>query len=156
MIEAEVGRTPIGRRSYPVAYRIEFLRRWDECLERGTKARLMRENNLNRATVDGWLKARDRGEFTASMVTEAEKSRSRRMNSRERTEVAKLRAENDRLKEKVVQAEVAQEILGNAFELAGDHRALDGRHDGDPAGADERERVRAVARTQKLERRSLS
>ncbi|QHE73265.1 hypothetical protein GFS60_06920 (plasmid) [Rhodococcus sp. WAY2] len=35
------------------------------------------------------------------MVTAAEKSRSRRINSRERAEVAKLRAENERLKEKV-------------------------------------------------------
>lgn len=39
------------------------------------------------------------------------------MNSRERAEVAKLRAENERLKEKVVQAEAAQQILGKAFEL---------------------------------------
>ncbi|MCZ4587533.1 hypothetical protein O4328_28260 [Rhodococcus opacus] len=69
MIEAEVGPIPTGRRSYPVAYRIEFLRRWDECLERGTKARLMRENNLDRSTVQAWLKARDRAEFTASMAT---------------------------------------------------------------------------------------
>lgn len=72
---------------------------------------------MDRATVQAWLKARDRGEFTAAMVTAAEKSRSRRMNSRERAEVAKLRAENERLKEKVVQAEAAQQILGKAFEL---------------------------------------
>ncbi|AHK27295.1 MULTISPECIES: hypothetical protein [Rhodococcus] len=51
MIEAEFGLTPTGRRSYPLAYRIEFLRRWDECIERGAKARLMRENNMDRATV---------------------------------------------------------------------------------------------------------
>ncbi|ANS32308.1 hypothetical protein R1CP_39080 (plasmid) [Rhodococcus opacus] len=117
MIEAEFGLTPTGRRSYPLSYRVEFLRRWDECVERGAKARLMRENNMDRATGQAWLKARDRGEFTAAMVTAAEKSRSPRMNSRERAEVAKLRAENERLKEKVVQAEAAQQILGKAFEL---------------------------------------
>jgi len=117
MIEAEFGLTPTGRRSYPLSYRVEFLRRWDECVERGAKARLMRENNMDRATVQAWLKARDRGEFTAAMVAAAEKSRSPRMNSRERAEVAKLRAENERLKEKVVQAEAAQQILGKAFEL---------------------------------------
>ena len=116
MIDSEVGRTPTGRRAFPLEFRIEFLRRWDACVERGAKTRLMREHALNPSTVQRWLTARERGEWTASMVTATERQ-PRRMDSRDRAELARLRAENAALKRKVTQAEAAQDILGKAFEL---------------------------------------
>ena len=65
-----------------------------------------------------WVRARDRGEFEASMLTAVSKDGGRRMmNSRDRAELARLRAENERLKSKVAHAEAAQEVLGQAFEL---------------------------------------
>lgn len=116
MSEIVVGRTGTGARSFPLAYRVEFLRRWDESVERGAKARLMREHGLVSSTVERWLKARERGELTASMVAAAERS-PRRMESRDRAELARLRKENEALKKKVAQSEAAQQILGKAFEL---------------------------------------
>lgn len=111
-----VGRTASGSRSYPLSFRVEVLRRWDECVERGSKARLLREFDLASTTVDRWRQARARGELTASMVAAAERS-PRRMDSRDRAELARLRQENEALKKKVAQSEAAQEILGKAFEL---------------------------------------
>ena len=116
MDELMVGRTASGARSFSLAFRVEFLRRWDECVERGSKARLLREYGLASSTVERWLGARDRGELTASMVAAAERS-PHRMDSRDRAEMARLRKENEALKKKVAQSEAAQQILGKAFEL---------------------------------------
>lgn len=116
MNDMVIGRTSTGGRSFPLAFRIEFVRRWDQCVERGAKTRLLREFDLASTTVDRWLKARDDGEWTASMVATAERSR-HRMESRDRAELARLRMENEALKKKVAQSEAAQQILGKAFEL---------------------------------------
>ncbi|MFL1600627.1 hypothetical protein NG709_23095, partial [Gordonia amicalis] len=42
---------------------------------------------------------------------------SRRVDAQERAELARLRAENQRLRKKVEQAEAIQEIMGKAIEL---------------------------------------
>lgn len=116
MNDPTIGLTKSGRRSFPVEYRLAFLRKWDASVERGAKVRLLREHALASSTVDRWLAARTRGELTASMVATAERS-SHRMENRDRAELARLRVENEALKKKVAQSEAAQQILGKAFEL---------------------------------------
>jgi hypothetical protein len=116
MSDMVIGRTRSGGRSFPLSFRIEFLRRWDECVEHGSKTRLLREHNLAKSTVDRWLEARARGEWTASMLAAAERS-SWRMDGRDRAELVRLRKENEALKKRVAQSEAAQQILGKAFEL---------------------------------------
>lgn len=116
LVTVPVGRTQQGHRAFSMAYKIEFLRRWDNCTERGAKARLLRENNLAYTTVRAWIRARDEGHLHESMVEAADKARDR-LDSRDRAELAKLRRENERLREKVAQSEAAVEILGKAFEL---------------------------------------
>lgn len=106
----------MGRRAFPLEYRIEFLRLWDACVERGAKNRLLREHGLGKGTVGRWVAARERGEFTTSMVAAAERT-PRRMESQDRAELARLRVENEALKRKVDQAEAVQVILGKAFGL---------------------------------------
>ncbi|MFW0788001.1 hypothetical protein AAFP35_26215 [Gordonia sp. CPCC 206044] len=113
----QVGRTPRGQRSFTLEYKIEFLQLWDECRERGSKVRLLREHGLGSSTVERWIRSRERGEFEASMVAAATKGKAQSMDNRDRAELARLRAENERLKTKVAQAEAAQEVLGKAFEL---------------------------------------
>lgn len=114
MISIEPGLTPTGRRSFPIGYRLEFLREWDACHDRGAKTRLLRENDLPHGTVVRWIKARRRGELEESM-TKASKPDSSA--SVDRAELARLKVENERLRRQVVQAEAAQDILGKAFEL---------------------------------------
>lgn len=116
MIDVEIGRKPAGGRSFPVGFRVAFLRQWHDAVERGQKARLLREYNLTQGTVTRWLRAEQRGEYTASMVRAAEKSE-HKIGNRERAELARLRQENAALKQKVAQSEAAQAVLGKAFEL---------------------------------------
>jgi transposase-like protein len=115
MITIEPGLSPTGQRSFPIGYRVEFLREWDRCRERGAKARLLRENDLTQATVRRWIRSRDRGELEVSMAKASKRDKTSA--SVERAELARLRAENERLRRQVVQAEAAQDILGKAFEL---------------------------------------
>jgi transposase-like protein len=115
-IDAPIGRAAGGARSFSFAFRVEFVRQWDQAVARGAKTALLREHGLTRNTVAAWLRARDRGDFQASMVKAAGKSRNR-VDSEDRAELARLRLEVKRLQGKVDQAEAVQEILGKAFGL---------------------------------------
>jgi len=115
-IDVPIGRSVGGVRSFPLAFRVEFLRQWDSAVERGAKVRLLREFNLSGSTVRAWVRARGRGDFEAGMVAAAGKSRNFVSNA-ERAELARLRRENERLRKKVEQSEAVQEILGKAFGL---------------------------------------
>lgn len=118
MIDVAIGRTPTGARSFPLGFRVEFLRQWDQCFTRGRGARtaLLREHNLTTNTVKRWIHARDNGEWATSMVNAADTSKNA-MTNRDRAELARLRRENEQLKKKVEQSEAVQEILGKAYEL---------------------------------------
>lgn len=123
MMSIEPGLSSTGRRSFSIGYRLEFLRAWDGCLERGAKNRLLRENDLTRATVQRWIRSRDRGELEAAMAESANREPGKRRSpgatsaSADRAELARLRTENEALRRKVAQSEAAQEVLGKAFEL---------------------------------------
>ena len=116
MIDVPIDRSVGGGRRFPLAFRVEFLRQWDNAVARGARAGLLREYNLARPTVGAWLRARDRGEFEESMVAAAGKSKNV-VSNEDRAELARLRQENQQLRAKVQQSEAVQEILGKAFGL---------------------------------------
>jgi len=115
MISIEPGLTPTGLRRFPIGFRLEFLREWDACRERGAKTRLLRENDLTRATVLRWVEARRRGELEESMTKASKRGKSSACLARPAR--AGLGVHTPRLRRQVVQAEAAQDILGKAFEL---------------------------------------
>lgn len=115
-ISAPVGSTASGKRSFSLGYRLEFLAAWDQCEAHGDKARLLRANGLSRDTVKRWLRARDEGLLDESAV-QAMSGNRRRTHSEDRSELLRLRRENERLQNKVREAEAVQEIMGKAFEL---------------------------------------
>ncbi len=117
VIDIEIGRTPTGGRTFPVAFRIEFVQRWDDAIERGAKTRLLREHNLTGATVRRWLRSRERGEYEKELAPVAEERSRTRMENFDRAEFNRLRKENRELKTKLAQSEAVQEILGKAYEL---------------------------------------
>jgi len=116
MIDVPIGRSQSGRRSFPFAFRVEFLRQWDLAVARGAKTGLLREFNLHPKTVMAWRHARDSGGFEASMVEAARKTRGA-VDGKDRAELARLRQEVTQLRAKVEQSEAVQEILGKAFGL---------------------------------------
>ena len=113
MISIAPGLTASGTRTFSIAYRLEFLREWDGCIERGSKIALLRENSLDSNTVKRWINARERGEMEGSMVRASRKS----SHASDRAELARLREENQQLQAKVAQSEAVQQILGKAYEL---------------------------------------
>lgn len=117
MIKAQFRTTETGRRSFPLAYRIEFLAAWDECVEYGQKARLLREHCLSRKTVERWLDARADGRFDDTAMEAAMSQEPRRTHSQDKAALARALRENERLKAKLREAELAQEIMGKAGEL---------------------------------------
>lgn len=117
MIDIEIGRNPTGGRTFPVAFRVEFVQQWDEATTRGAKTRLLREHSLIYATVRRWLHSRDEGEFSSELAVAEEKRSIRRRDSFDRAEFIRLRKENAALKHKLAQSEAVQEILGKAYEL---------------------------------------
>ena len=117
MIATPIGTTATGKRSFPIAFRIEFLAAWDECVEHGDKARLLREHRLDKNTVKRWLDARAEGRFEAKAVQAAMSAEPRRTHAQDRAALARALRENERLKDKLRDAELAQEIMGKAAEL---------------------------------------
>lgn len=117
MITTPIGTTVTGRRSFPVAFRIEFLAAWDECVEHGDKARLLREHRLDKKTVQRWLDARTEGRFEDKAMQAAMSNEPRRTHSQDRAALERALRENERLKAKLRDAELAQEIMGKAAEL---------------------------------------
>lgn len=117
MIKAQFRTTETGRRTYPLEYKIEFLAAWDECVEHGEKARLLREHRLDRTTVRPWLDARAAGKFDESAMEAALSEEPRRTHSQDKASLARALRENERLKAKLREAELAQEIMGKAAEL---------------------------------------
>lgn len=116
MIDVEIGRTASGRRQFPVAFRIEFLKQWRQAVERGAKVRLLRQYNLDHKTVGRWVDADKCGDLTASMTAMAERA-PRRVASQDRATIARQNVRIAELEKKVAQAEAAVEILGKAYEL---------------------------------------
>lgn len=145
-IEVPIGRTAQGRRHFPIAYRVEFLQRWDQATTtRGARARSLRANHLSEATVQRWIRAREAGEFTASMTAAASNPRIR-MDSQHRAELAELRAENAALTRKNNQHDSAGDHGKSIRALARDQRKLRTRRGTtDHSGPDERRAVRPLA-----------
>ena len=117
MIDIEIGRTSTGGRQFPIAFRLEFIHRWDAATTRGAKTRLLREHNLARNTVERWLHSRDQGEYSGLTSVTREERSLRRMENADRAELARLRKENAALTHKLAQSEAVQEILAKAYEL---------------------------------------
>lgn len=116
-ITAPIGVSETGRRSFSIAFRMQFLQAWDECVAHGDKSRLLRQYRLERGTVKRWIDARARGEFDASLQNAEVKLGRKRQHNEDRSELIRLRRENEQLRQKVKDAETAQEIMGKAFEL---------------------------------------
>lgn len=117
MIEIDdIGRSAGGARRFTMGFKLAFVREWNQCTARGDKVRMLRQYNLRSGTVGPWVEAERAGKYTAAMVTAAERS-PRRMDNKDRAELARLRVENARLQAKVTQSEAVVEILGKAYEL---------------------------------------
>ena len=109
------------RRSYTSAYKLELLRRADQCKERGEVGELLRKEGLYGSHLAMWRKARANGELNAKTPTKrGPKPRERDGRDLEieqlKTQVAKLQARAERAEQLVELQKKVAELLGRPID----------------------------------------
>jgi hypothetical protein len=109
------------RRSYTTAYKLDLLRRADECEEPGEIGKLLREEGLYSSHLAVWRKARANGELSAKAPTKrGPKAREHDARDREidelKRQVAKLQARAERAEQLVELQKKVAELLGRPLD----------------------------------------
>jgi transposase len=109
------GRPPVKnpvRRSFSAEYKLSILAEYDGASETGEKGAILRREGLYSSLITDWRRQHRQGLLKAA-VGRNDGGRG----GPSRSEVAKLRAENERLKTKLAQAEVVIEVQGKVHAL---------------------------------------
>ncbi len=101
------------RRRFTADYKLAILAEYDRCSEAGEKGALLRREGLYSSLVTDWRRQHREGTL---VVTEGRASEGGR-GAPSRNEVARLRAENERLKKKLAKAEAIIEVQGKVQAL---------------------------------------
>jgi transposase-like protein len=100
------------RRRFSQDYKLAILAEYDRCTEPGEKGALLRREGLYSSVITDWRRQHREG----SLVVTPGRSEGGR-GGPSRTELARLRAENDRLKKKLAKAEAIIEVQGKVHAL---------------------------------------
>jgi transposase len=103
------------RRVFTAEYKLSILAEYDACSESGEKGAILRREGLYSSIVTDWRRQHRQGLLKAA-VGRSDGGRG----GPSLSEVAKLKAENDRLKTKLAQAEVIIEVQGKVHALLED------------------------------------
>lgn len=101
------------RRVFPPEYKLSILAEYDRCSETGEKGALLRREGLYSSIITDWRRQHREGTL---VVTEGRSSEGGR-GAPTRSEMQKLRAENERLKIKLAKAEAIIEVQGKVQAL---------------------------------------
>ncbi len=104
-------RNPV-RRSFSAEYKLSILAEYDRASVTGGKGAILRREGLYSSLITDWRRQHRQGLLKAA-VGRNDGGRG----GPSRSEVAKLRAENERLKTKLAQAEVVIEVQGKVHAL---------------------------------------
>ena len=105
----------IIRRSFSAEYKLAILAEYDACTESGEKGAILRREGLYSSLITDWRRQHRQGMLKAN-VGRTDGGRG----GPSLSEVAKLRAENERLRTKLAQAEVIIEVQGKVHALLED------------------------------------
>src|SRR3984957_1513895 len=100
------------RRSFSPEYKLAILAEYDGCSESGERGALLRREGLYSSLITDWRRQHRQGLLTSSL--------GRHDNGRggpSLSEVAKLRADNERLRSKLAQAEAVIKVQGKVHAL---------------------------------------
>ncbi|MFP4513377.1 MAG: hypothetical protein ACLFRV_10580 [Acidimicrobiales bacterium] len=112
------GRAPAKnpvRRVFTAEYKLSVLAEYDACSETGEKGAILRREGLYSSLITDWRRQHRQGLLKAAMGR-SDQGRGGPSHS----ELAKLRAENERLRTKLAQAEVIIEVQGKVHALLED------------------------------------
>ena len=102
----------IIRRAFSAEYKLAILAEYDACSESGAKGAILRREGLYSSLITDWRRQHRQGLLKAA-VGRSDGGRG----GPSLSEVAKLRAENDRLRRKLAQAEVVIDVQGKVHAL---------------------------------------
>jgi len=100
------------RRSFSPEYKLAILAEYDACSESGEKGAIMRREGLYSSIITDWRRQHRQGLLKANLGR-SDGGRG----GPSLSEVAKLKAENERLRNKLAQAEVVIEVQGKVHAL---------------------------------------
>jgi transposase-like protein len=100
------------RRSFSPEYKLSILAEYDACSESGEKGAILRREGLYSSIITDWRRQHRQGLLKAA-VGRSDGGRG----GPSLTEVAKLRAENDRLRSKLAQADAIISVQGKVHAL---------------------------------------
>jgi len=106
------GQMPI-RRIFPNEYKLSILAEYDRCSESGDKGALLRREGLYSSIITDWRRQHREGTLVVSDGRASTGGRG----APSASEVARLRAENERLKIKLAKAEAIIEVQGKVHAL---------------------------------------
>jgi len=101
------------RRFFSNDYKLAVLADYDRCSEPGEKGALLRREGLYSSLITDWRRQHREGTLIVTEGRSADGGRG----APSRTEVARLRAENERLKTKLAKAEAIIEVQGKVQAL---------------------------------------
>ena len=101
------------RRVFSAEYKLAILAEYDACSESGEKGAILRREGLYSSLITDWRRQHRQGLLKAARRAAATAAGAARRSQ----EVAKLRAENERLRTKLAQAEVIIEVQGKVHAL---------------------------------------
>lgn len=102
----------VVRRVFSPEYKLAILAEYDACTESGEKGALLRREGLYSSLITDWRRQHRQGLLKANLGRSDGGRGGPSM-----SEVAKLRAENERLRRKLAQAEVVIEVQGKVHAL---------------------------------------
>ena len=100
------------RRAFLPEYKLAILAEYDRCTDQGEKGALLRREGLYSSLITDWRRQHREG----SLVVTPGRSEGGR-GGPSRSEVARLRAENERLKKKLAKQEAIIEVQGKVHAL---------------------------------------
>jgi transposase len=106
------GQMPV-RRVFSHEYKLSILAEYDRCSEAGDKGALLRREGLYSSIITDWRRQHRQGTLVVSDGRASTGGRG----APSATEVARLRAENERLKVKLAKAEAIIEVQGKVQAL---------------------------------------
>ena len=104
------------RRIFRNDYKLSMLAEYDRCSEPGDKGALLRREGLYSSIITDWRRQHREGTLVVSEGRSSEGGRGAGV-AASRTEIQKLRAENQRLKTKLAKAETIIEVQGKVQAL---------------------------------------
>lgn len=113
----EIPTRPSKLHRFSAQQKWDLLLEYDKCLDWGSKSEFCRRVQVHSGTFRDWLAAREEGRLVPPEAQPGPGEGSKWMTARDRDELKRLRAENERLKKKLDKSEAAVEILGKAAAL---------------------------------------